>query len=400
MFFRTNLKYGLLQGMFWMMYCVMFPFLVQVYRSYGYNEMTIGMLASVASLLNVLTQPVWGRICDRAPKVKKILIIALVGGIIGSVILPLGRFGPFITLAAIMILYASIQPMSGVIDAWIFRMNARGYQIDYGFTRSFGSVFYAVTAVLFGLALDAVGLWLTTPAFVLCAIGLGTVALTIKEPERPAEEEEELQRVKRSKREPFFAGIKRLTGNSRYIVTLPCAILMSMGLGGASLFFPMKIEELGGGNLEYGISLFVQAFTEIFPLLLFTRLNRRFRSETLLAAAFGFTSLKVLCMGLSPTVFLAICAQSLQMFSYGLYLGAIASYIPRIVKENQLFTAQTLLASSMGISSVFSNFLGGWISSLAGVTQMITMASVLPATGCVIFITFQIIYRKKHPGLE
>ena len=130
MFFRTNLKYGLLQGMFWMMNCVMFPFIVQIYRDYGYDEMLIGVIAMCASGVNVLSQPIWGKICDRSPKIKKIFIIALLAGIVGSLILPLGRIGPAITVVSVLILNASVMPLSGIIDAWILRMNASGYRID------------------------------------------------------------------------------------------------------------------------------------------------------------------------------------------------------------------------------------------------------------------------------
>ena len=399
MFFRTNLKYGLLQGMFWMMNCVMFPFIVQIYRDYGYDEMLIGVIAMCASGVNVLSQPIWGKICDRSPKIKKIFVLALLAGIIGSLILPLGRIGPAVTVVSVLILNASVMPLSGIIDAWILRMNASGYRIDYGFTRSFGSVFYAVTAAFFGYLLDAVGLWLTTPAFIGCAVVLAAVALSVKEPvpDRPAEGSR-VEQVKQ--KEPFFSGIQKLAKNSRYVIALPCCMLMSMGLGGASLFFPVKMAELGAGNGEYGVSLFVQAITEIFPLLLFSRLSRRMKSETLLAAAIGFTSLKVLCMGAAPSVLLAIGAQALQAISYGLYLGAVASYIPKVVEKEQLFTAQTLLGASLGVASMLSNLLGGWVSSIFGVAQMTVMAAVLPALGCVIFVVFQCFYKKKHGSIQ
>ena len=400
MFFRTNLKYGLLQGMFWMMNCVMFPFIVQIYRDYGYDEMLIGVIAMCASGVNVLSQPIWGKICDRSPKIKKIFIIALLAGIVGSLILPLGRIGPAITVVSVLILNASVMPLSGIIDAWILRMNASGYRIDYGFTRSFGSVFYAVTAAFFGYLLDGIGLWLTTPAFIGCAVVLALVALSVKEP-TPVEESEEGRRAEQVRaKEPFFSGIQKLAKNSRYLIAILCCMLMSMGNNAATLFFPVRMTELGAGNGEYGVSLFVQAITEIFPLLLYTRLSRRFQSETLLAAAIGFTSIKVLCMGAAPLVPLAIASQALQAISYGLYLGAIASYIPKVVEKEQLFTAQTLLGAWLGIASMLSNLLGGWVSSMFGVAQMTVMAAVLPALGCAVFLAFQIFYRKKQEMIQ
>lgn len=399
MFFRTNLKYGLLQGMFWTMNCVMFPFIVQIYRSYGYDEMLIGVIAMCASGINVLSQPVWGKICDRSPKIKKIFVIALLVGIIGSLILPLGRIGPAITVAAVLILNASVAPLSGIIDAWVLRMNASGYRIDYGFTRSFGSVFYAVTAAFFGYLLDGIGLWLTTPAFIGCAILLGAVALSVKEPDSPEQKPEADRILQVRKREPFFSGIQKLAKNKPYIIALACCMLMSMGNNAASLFFPVRITELGGSNGELGISMFVMAMLQIVPLLLFTRLNRRFSSEVLLGAAIGFTSLKVFFMGAAPTVPLAIASQVLEMFGAGLYLGAIASYIPRVVKRDQLFTAQTLLGATTGIASMLSNFLGGWISSITGVSLMMILASALPALGCGLFALYQLIRRRK-PALS
>ena len=378
-----------------MMNCVMFPFIVQIYRDYGYDEMLIGVIAMCASGVNVLSQPIWGKICDRSPKIKKIFIIALLAGIVGSLILPLGRIGPAITVVSVLILNASVMPLSGIIDAWILRMNASGYRIDYGFTRSFGSVFYAVTAAFFGYLLDGIGLWLTTPAFIGCAVVLALVALSVKEP-TPVEESEEGRRVEQVRaKEPFFSGIQKLAKNSRYLIAILCCMLMSMGNNAATLFFPVRMTELGAGNGELGISMFVMAMLQIVPLLLFTRLSRRFSSEVLLGAAIGFTSLKVFFMGAAPTVPLAIASQVLEMLGAGLHLGAIASYIPKVVAKEQLFTAQTLLGASTGIASMLSNFLGGWVSSMFGVSLMMILASALPALGCAVFAAYQTVFRRK-----
>lgn len=105
-------------------------------------------------------------------------------------------------------------------------------------------------------------------------------------------------------------------------------------------------------------------------------------------------------MGAAPSVPLAIASQALQAISYGLYLGAIASYIPKVVEKEQLFTAQTLLGAWLGIASMLSNLLGGWVSSMFGVAQMTVMAAVLPALGCAVFLAFQIFYRKKQEMIQ
>ena len=75
-----------------------------------------------------------------------------------------------LTVFAMMVIGFMYQPLAQVVDAWIIRMNANGYHINYAVVRSFGSMGYALTAAFYGILLDTFGMWLMTPSFIFCCL--------------------------------------------------------------------------------------------------------------------------------------------------------------------------------------------------------------------------------------
>ena len=71
----VNLRYGLLQGMYWMAQCTILQFSVMLCNSRGYDNYSIGVATMLVALSNVLAQPLWGLLCDRRPKIKKIFLL-------------------------------------------------------------------------------------------------------------------------------------------------------------------------------------------------------------------------------------------------------------------------------------------------------------------------------------
>ena len=51
---KTNVKYGMLQGMYWMAQCTMLQFAVMLYNSRGYDKFSIGIASMLLALTNVL----------------------------------------------------------------------------------------------------------------------------------------------------------------------------------------------------------------------------------------------------------------------------------------------------------------------------------------------------------
>ena len=69
-----NLKFALIQATYWMTNCVFFNFLVLLLKDFGYSELQSGVISMVGTIVLTACQPLWGMLCDRAPRIKPILI--------------------------------------------------------------------------------------------------------------------------------------------------------------------------------------------------------------------------------------------------------------------------------------------------------------------------------------
>ena len=78
----------MLQGMYWMAQCTILQFAVMLYNSRGYDKFSIGIATMLVALTNVLAQPLWGIMCDRKPKIKKLFLTGLLIAMGASLILP------------------------------------------------------------------------------------------------------------------------------------------------------------------------------------------------------------------------------------------------------------------------------------------------------------------------
>ncbi len=373
---KTTVKYGMLQGMYWMAQCTILQFAVMLYNSRGYDKFTIGIATMLVALTNVLAQPLWGVFCDRKPKIKKFFMGGLLIAMAGSLILPFSEDSVALTIFAMMVIGFMYQPLAQVVDAWIVRMNANGYHINYAAVRSFGSMGYAFTAMGYGLLLDAFGMWLMTPTFLLCCVVFCLVVFKTKEPEAVvARRKSEVQEGEES----FSDILKKLIRNKQYLILVLTFLLMTTGMSAGHTFMSVKLTELGGGNLQYGLMMTVMSGCEMCFLLLMSKYGSRFRPAALMAVGYLAIIVKMFLLGAAWNIPMIVVAHIFHGPAYGIMLGAVVMYIQRVVDHRSLFTAQTGYGACMGLGNIFGSFLGGVISSAIGIDPMIFLMISLPA---------------------
>ncbi len=370
-----NLKFGLIQASYWMTYCVMFTYLVPLYESFGYGELLSGVISMIGTAVLAAAQPLWGVLCDRVKRIKPVLVAALLAGAGASLLLPFGKGSVAVTVTAVVLLVATTQSLMYLFDTWSARLQSEGARLHFGLTRSCGSLFYALTAVFFGMALDRFGFSIMTPVFIALSLCVAAAVLAVKEPPRDG-----CVQTQAAARPDFWPAVKRLMTDRRYLCLLAAVFLTFFGSSGIMLFFPLRVAEIGGGNSEYGLALFVMAASEVPALLLYRRLARRFSNRTLLAASLLFITAKVAAIALSPALWLVVALMTLQGPSYGIYLSAIVRYVPEIVEPRLIYTAQTVIAAVVsGAAGVASNLYMGVAAERFGLQ---------PAMITLIFVTF------------
>lgn len=375
------MRFSLLHGFYWSSFCILYSFLVPLYRHYGFNEVTIGFLSMTGSLASMVIQPLWGLVCDRTGRIKGIFTTMVLLSVLVSYGLWLGRISAGLMFPVIFLLASTFMSMGTVLDSWVMKMGNEGHRVRYSITRGIGSLAFAATSFGFGRLLDAVGMSIIPMAFTFMALLLaGTAALT----RAPVHINHDILTGKTTKRpaeHPFFA-FSDLAKNPRFMMLLISMMLVFIGTGASIVFMPVRVAELGGANAAVGTAMTVMALSEAAAMLLHHRLAKRFRNELLLAGSLFFFIVKIVVLAMAPSVTLLIVAQVFQFFSFGLYMPSVMHHLNHIVGERQLTTAMLLLASgSSGLGMMVGSSAGGIMASMLGVQSMLLILAGVTACG-------------------
>ena len=374
----TNLKFSMLQGVYWSAFCVVYTFLVPLYRYYGYNEITIGILAMITSLASVVIQPLWGILSDRTGKIKAIFQGAILASIPLAFGLLLGKQSAILMGIVVFLLSSSFLSMGTVLDSWIMKMINQGQNIQYSLTRGIGSLTYALMAIVFGRFLDVAGMEVIPFSFTVMALIMVAVAFFVRPPAREAHH---------GQVGSPFAAIGILVGNRRFVLLLISIMLLYVGNGAIMVFMPVRMEALGGTNATLGIAMTLMALCEASAMLLHHRIVRHVRNETILSVAMFFFILKGVATALAPGTTMLILVQVLQFASFGLYLPSIVQHINRMVDEKSLVTALLLFSSATyGVGMMLGGIFGGILADAVGVQAMMLLLTGVTLSGFLLFI--------------
>ncbi len=381
-----NFRYGILQGAYWAAYCSVYTFFVPLFESYGFPRMTTSLILVCGMIFLALAQPLWGILCDKLGRVKPVLLSVIAAGMVGSLLLPLGAGSVFLTLIAVIVFASTYQSLMYVYDTWSIRLRNDGADINFGITRGVGSASFAVGAALIGSAFDKYGFGIMTPLFLILSALVFIMTLSIKDVRPPAPKD--LDSTAPLEKDSFSSGLKKLVKNKTYLILLLGVFLAFFGNSGIMMCFPLRVAEIGGGNSEYGLALFIMAMAEVPALLLYRRLAVRTSSFVLLCISMFFMSLKIAAIALSPQIWMIVALQVLQAPSYGIYLSSIANYVPEIVSRRTIFTAQTAVAAVVSIAGICSNLFAGVMITAFGI-QIATISLIgFPLAGLLVLWVF------------
>lgn len=373
MFNKTNLKLGLVQGFYWMASCVFVSFLVRLLNGYGYGDYQIGVALTFSSIASLVIQPMVGRLADRVKSVKRLLITCLLIAIASSVALDALHRHALVVYLLVLVIFGSFRSLVYIIDLWSLAVAKDRQEFSYGFTRSFGAVFYAISAVVYGGAIDRFGVQIIVPCFVLCS-GLAMVmVLQVKLPEA-----EKTMGISQESL-PLSQAVRILISNRSYVVLLISYTLIEMSSVAQQNYLTRKFELLGSGDLYTGVSLLLMGLLQLFPLLLNTRITRRLTPSILMFVCLFGLALRTVILGFAKTPIGTVLAYLVEPFSFGLYIGSILYYMNRILDPKVRYLGMTFYAAiTSGVGGMIGNYVAGYLSEVFGVLVMMRQLT-LPA---------------------
>lgn len=340
-------------------------------RSVGYSVAQIGQLQSVATILLVLVQPIWGIISDKSKSKNQIIGILLLATAI--ICLSYFIFQTALWLAICVMLFSVFFfPALTLQDNYTLELLGNG-RWDFGNIRLGGTVGYATCALIVGFLIGNN----YSNIFIIMAVFFGIAGIAyflLPKVKGHREKRQKVSYIKMLKDKPLLC---MLIFNITY----------SMGTTFFFQFYPVYFTEtLGASSSMLGALTFVSAMSEV-PFFWFARrLERKWGTQKVMLFAGIATTIRWALLFLIVDPYLAIIINLLSGCGYVGFSYCLIKYINDNVAPQVKATAQSLNAI---LGTVFSKIifvpLGGWLIGILGFRSMLIVACLVSLSGVIFF---------------
>lgn len=424
---RANIAYSSLHATYWMYYGVIYSFSSVFLLSNGYSNFEIGIIIAVGNILAVLLQPIVADFADRSKNLDLFDIMKIITAItlVSAVIISFLR-GKSILLSVSFTLALSLntmmQPFCNSVN---FKLHTVNLNTNFGFDRSFGSLGYSVLCFILGFLVAKMGIRVLPVSGIIILIALFFVISLQK---RQYEEAKELKNNKKEKddKESELLNTEEIQGNGVYLaeadeetrggigpenqaqssindITLTqffCRnkVFMVMSLGTLGVYIANAIMNsymaqitsyAGGGTKDLGTLFSVLALLEIPTLMLFNKIQKRFRCTTLLIFAAWAFVLRMAVVHLATNIVVLFISQLVQPFSFALFLPAMVHFIDENMSEAEAIKGQAIFTTMTTVAGVITGIGGGLILDHLGVPALTIMGTFATLIGALV-ISFSV----------
>jgi MFS transporter, PPP family, 3-phenylpropionic acid transporter len=343
-------------------------------NSVGYSKTNIGILLSLAPIIAIIAQPLWGTLSDRAKHKNTILIILILGSSFSILLykLSINFFYLSLIISCFTLFQTSINPLS---DAIALEYTSKT-KWKFGHIRLAGTIGYSLMSVAAGILL----MKNINRIFLLYFIaGLLAFIAALYLPKISGH-----QSI--GKKLVFWSLFKDKT----LILYLSFALIIQITLGYYYTFFSIYYQLLGASKTLIGWSNFIAAMSET-PFLLFSHIVlKKIKTPHVLIIAGSAAALRWLLLGLTANPFSILVFQLLHGFINIVITVSLAMYINEFVPDELKASGQALNGLvCTGIARILGSLLGGYFSDVFGIKNMFLYNSVLVFITVLILILYK-----------
>ncbi|MDQ0873377.1 putative NBD/HSP70 family sugar kinase/putative MFS family arabinose efflux permease [Paenibacillus sp. V4I3] len=349
------------------------PYITTIFVHGGLAKSHIGLMMSIASLVILGAQFLWGRLADRYQMTKSILLLSLAIPALLSILYQAPSV--FLMIAAYMTAIIFTAPQAPIGDAFAVSA-ARAAGSSYGSIRSFQSVGNALGGYGAGFFLSYYlpnHLWI--PFLLISCIGIIMVIVL------PAQKEYHV------KSRPFINGIGELLRNKRFVLFLGACFLVNQTLTAFNTYFVVVFQMVGGSYALSGIALMIAAFSNVPAMFAASLVIKRLGNEkTMLLATLAYM-VRWAIQYAFPIPGVMVAVQVLQGLSFGLFYVAAVEYVSRIVHKEMQATGQSVFNMVfVGLAGIVGNMLNGLLLEKGGPSSMNLVCALSALLGAILLI--------------
>ena len=377
----VNIKYSLLQGIYFVGFCTVMGYAAVYLGSIGMSSSLIGIVLAIANILTSIAQPVLGGFVDKSNvSMKKVLMIMFGLCSVLSVLLMLASkvtfLAAFLFIAVSTILYTTMP----LVNSLAFAFQKQGIDVKFGVARGIGSVAYALASLVLGNVVKAVSPTLMPLAYIVIFLGILPLIRSFKMPEEEIDEVIEEEIVEK---ESTGAFIKK---HLKFMIFLAGFVLVYFDHTIINNFFITVIKNVGGNTGDMGNAVFLAAMLELPTMALFEKYKNKINIKNTIVISAVFFTLKHTLTYFATNMFMIYLAQATQMLAYALFIPASVYYVDKLFDAKDAVKGQALVTTSMTVSGVLASFLGGILLDNMGVYETLLLGLVLSAVGTIVMI--------------
>ena len=394
-----NLSYGTIQGTYWMYYGVIMSFASVFLLSKNYTNSEIGIILAAANILAVILQPL---LADIADKSRKASLTDITGIITIGLLIATASLNIFITKSLILsiifiMLGAWLTVLQPLINSMAFYLSRSGYLINFGITRSGGSIAYAVLCAILGSLVTIYGIQaIPTTGIVILILLLLSLVITNKLYKRTAMDNSidiNIEKNINNKEISLKDFVKR---NKFFIIFTISIVLVFFQNSVFNSYLMQIITAVGGNSSQMGRLFSFMALLELPGLIFFSKLKKKFSCQFMLKVASVAFTFKVFLAFMATSVAYIYVAFLFQLISFPIFLSASVHLVDEVMEKGEAVKGQSFITGMMTLSSVFASLLGGAVLDLSGASLLLLISTVLAVIGTFIVIFTVDKIKSKH----
>lgn len=334
------------------------------FLSKGYSTIQIGLLYSVGPMLGIVSNLFWGVMSDRWQTVKKIFIAVLIGQwITAALIFRTDAFGLLMVLMGIFFFFQS--PMSSLNDSQIL-LTVKNSGKSYASFRVWGSIGFAVAALIFGMLLKEFGIELTAVLMMTTLNCSLLLSLMLKDARQA------------NYKKPDFSGLVPIITSRSFLAFLFTVLVLSIAHRMNDGFLALYLQRLGADQTIVGWAWMASAVSEIPIFFWLSKHGHKYRELPLLVICCLVYVARFLLMSVVDNPLWVIAIQFMHSISFGVFLFTVIRYIQSVVPDQFRASGQALFAMTWaGLAGLIGGALGGYTFNSWGPHAMYALASAL-----------------------
>ena len=374
-----NGAYGALNGVYWMLCCLIYSFSSNFLLGRGYSNSELGVIVAAGYILGLLLQPVAASVADRTVRAP-VAVIAGGAAAVGLTALALLFLpGKSVAVTAVYGLFLTLVIMlQPLVNAFAYYIERMGTAVPFGVCRAVGSLAYGLLAAVLGGLIQRTGENVVPASgFFTAVLMVGLMAWFASAGTPPAREDRPGPQT-----DPAGSVLR----DRSFRALLLSAVLLFFSHSFQSGYMLQIVRGVGGGHRDMGLLTMYVAVLELPAMFAFELLSRRFSCGGMLrfaAVFFAVKNLLVLAAGSMGGLYMGM---TLQLTAYALFIPASVRYAGELSGPRDANRAQAWVTAFSTAGSVCASGFGGVLIDRFGLRTAVAAAAASACVGAAVMV--------------